>query len=232
MKNIAWGLLLATSLLLAASAEAQQQKGGQEQSKVYRWVDENGEVHFGESPPPELQEKNLEVQKRTGNTWGTDKALEPVPQPKPKAPEKGELPRDSSGLVRPAPRYTPEQLKIQQDALLLLSYDSEQEIVDAMNVEIKQLDYDRRTLTTSRKSLLEAYQGNIREAAERQRAGIRVEDQLVKQIISLKQRLAANQSSIAGLKAREEAIRKSFEAQLDRYRTLVAEQKEAEQQVE
>lgn len=227
MKTVRWGLLLAACVFLAASVEAQK-KGAQAQPKVYRWVDENGEVHFSESLPPDLQEKKLEVQKKTGNTWQEDRTLAPPPPPKPKLPGKNELPRDSSGMQRTAPRYSAAQIKAQQDAFLLLRYDSEQEILDAMQVEIKQMDYDKRVLTASRKSLEEAYRGNIREAAERQRAGVKVEDKLVRDIRSLKQRLTSNAESIGALKQREDAIRKTFEAELDRYRTLVT----AEAQVE
>jgi len=165
-----------------------------------------------------------------GGGWQKDRNLEPPsppPPPKSKTPGKNELPRDKSGLKRPAPRYTPAQLKAQQDALLLLQYDSDKEIIDAMHVEIKQLDYDRRVLNTSRKSLAQAYRGNIREAAERQRAGVKVDKKLINQISQLKQRLVANQASLNGLQVRAKSIREKFGAELDRYRKLVAAQAEA-----
>jgi hypothetical protein len=227
MKTVSWCLLLAACVFLATSVEAQK-KGAQAQPKVYRWVDEKGEVHFSESLPPDLQEEKLDVQKKAGNTWQEDRTLTPPPPPKPKPPGKDELPRDSSGMQRANPRYNAAQIKAQQDDFLLLRYDSEQEILDAMQVEIKQMDYDKRVLTASRKSLDEAYHGNIREAAERQRAGVKVEDKLVRNIRSLKQRLGSNAESIGAFKEREDAIRKTFEAELERYRTLVAAKAEAE----
>lgn len=227
MKTVRWSLLLAACLLFAASVEAQK-KTGQGQQKVYRWVDENGEVHFSESLPPDFQDEKHELQKKAGNSWQEDRTLAPPPPPKPKPPGKNELPRDSSGMQRTAPRYSAAQIRAQQDAFLLLRYDSEQEILDAMQVEIKQMDYDKRVLTTSGSSLTEAYRGNIREAAERQRAGVKVEDKLARNIRSLKQRLADNTESIGALKAREEAIRKTFEVELDRYRALVATEAKAE----
>jgi len=230
MKIIIRNLLLASCLVFSASALAQK-KGGQAPPKLYRWVDENGEVHFSQTVPPDFKDENNQLQKKAGGGWQKDGALAPMapPKPKPKPPVgKNELPRDSSGMPRPKPLYTPAQMRAQQDALLLLRYDSDKEIVDAMNVEIKQLDYDRRVLQTSRKSLVQAYNGNIREAAERQRAGTQVENQLVNQIHDLKRRLAGNQRELDGLKVREDSIRNSFQAELDRYRTLVAAQAEAE----
>ena len=228
MKIISRSLLLSALLFMALNLSAQN-KGGKAQPKLYRWVDENGEVHFSETVPPDFKDDKNQLQKKAGGGWQKDAALEPKGPPKPKPPvSKNELPRDSSGLPRPKPRYTPAQLQAQQDTLLLLRYDSDQEIVDAMNVEIKQLDYDRRVLQTSRKSLTQAYNGNIREAAERQRAGTKVEDQLVRQINDLKRRLAGNQHELDSLKIREDSIRNSFKAELDRYRSLVAAQAETQ----
>jgi hypothetical protein len=91
-----------------------------------------------------------------------------------------------------------------------------------MQVEIKQLDYDRRLITGSIASLYQAYEGNIREAAERQRAGIAVESTLIQDIQSLKSRVAKNEASLAQLEQREQDIRARFQAELEHYRELVA----------
>ena len=209
--------LLITGLMAAGTAEA----------KVYRWVDENGEVHYSETLPPDFEDKKHDVLDNQGITRQTDQSLVPkAPPPKKQVEETAELPRDSSGMQRPKPLWNQTELERQQNALLLLRYDSDQEIIDAMNVEINQLAYDERLLTGSRASLQEAYRGNIREAAERQRAGKPVEPELDKQIRNLTQRLAANSESLAGLKTREASIRSDFEEELQRYRRLVAEHDE------
>lgn len=213
---------LTVCFLFASSLEA----------KVYRWVDENGEVHYSETLPPNFEDKKHDVLDSQGITRETDQSLVPdVPPPKkPDELEPGELPRDSSGMKRPTPKYTKQQIRQQQDALLLLRYDSDQEILDAMAVEINQLDYDRRLLTTSRTSMLEAYRGNIREAAERQRAGLPVEPALAQDIQGLKGRLEKNAASLARLEQREAEIGDTFESELERYRTLVAQQAALEAQ--
>jgi hypothetical protein len=104
--------------------------------------------------------------------------------------------------------------------LLLLRYDSEQEILDAMQVEIKQLGYDAALHTGSRSSLMDAYRGNIREAADKQRAGKPVEPALIAQIGSLKQKLDRNWATLEALKVREARIRQKFEADMATYREL------------
>ncbi|MEJ8566972.1 DUF4124 domain-containing protein [Elongatibacter sediminis] len=210
-------IALAAAFVVAASAHAQQ-------GKVYRWVDEEGEVHYSETLPPDFHDKTHDVLDDQGITRETGKSLVPPPPRTTDTGEKGQLPRDSSGLERPEPLYTPEQLRAKQDALLLLRYDSEQEILDAMQVEINQLAYDRRLLTGSRNSLQDAYRGNVREAADRQRAGVDVKPEEIQQLESLKRRLASNAESLAGLEKRESSIKTMFESELERYRRLTREQ--------
>lgn len=229
MKTMPLVMLLIASLLFAASVEAQRKPANAgPQQKVYRWVDENGEVHFSETLPPDMQDKKHDVLDGRGIIRETDLTLVPPPPPPPvkDKTKKGELPRDKSGMARPEPLYNPQELRVQQDALLLLRYDSDLEIVDAMNVEIDGLAYDKRLLETSRASLEEAYKGNLREAAERQRAGLPVEPKLAKDIQNFKSHLARNTGSLAKLKDREDSIRQTFETELEHYRTLVAQNAE------
>jgi hypothetical protein len=204
MKTVSICLLLSFSLFLAASADAQKRQAA-DQPKLYRWVDENGEVHFSESLPPDFSDKKHDVLDNSGMVRDRDQTLVPPPPPPPKEKndkEKAELPRDKSGMRRPEARFTPEELKVQQNSLLLLRYDSDQEILDAMDVEIKQLDYDRRVLATAGDSLTEAYRGYVREAAERQRAGKPVEEKLISDIADLQVRVADNNQLVAGLRQR------------------------------
>jgi len=211
-------LFLATGLLLPGSAHA----------KVYKWVDENGEVHYSETLPPDFQDKKADVLNNEGVTQQKDMSLVPPPPPPPPPPDakkaaQVELPRDSSGQKRPTPLYSPEQVKQQQDALLLLRYDSEQEILDAMEVEIKQLGYDSALVTGSGASLMQAYRGNIHEAADKQRAGLPVEPELIAKIDGLKQKLTSNSVTLDTFKAREDEIRNKFNGELASYRRLSAE---------
>jgi len=207
--------------LLVAGALA---TGAATAAEVYRWVDENGEVHYSESLPPDYKDKEegFDVLNSSGLVVDENQSLtpKPPPPPKPSKEEPQELPRDSSGLPRPKALYSEAELQRQMDNFLMLRYESEQEIVDAMNVEIKQLEYDRRLLVTTRDSMKVAYEGEIREAANRQRAGQQVPDETMKDLDRLRSRLAENESSLALLQQREEAIRLEFDEQLSRFRKL------------
>ena len=206
--------LLIAGVLAAGTAEA---------AKVYRWVDENGEVHYSETLPPDFQDKGADVLNSRGVVINKDLKMTPPPRPKPSPKVAKELPRDKSGLPRPKAQYSEAEMQSRMDSFLLLRYESEQEIIDAMNVEIKQLEYDRRLLMTTRTSMINSYQGEIREAANRQRAGLQVPDQVSKDINRLQSRLVTNQSSLDLLKQREQNIRADFDKQLVRYRFLLEE---------
>ena len=195
--------------------------GPKTEQKVYRWVDENGEVHYTQSLPPDFQDKTHYVLDEQGIVRQEGESLVPPPPEPVEEDELGELPRDSSGLKRPKPLYTEEQKQAKMDRFLLLRYDSEQEIEDAMTVEIKQLEYDRRLMQQSRDSMLQSYTGRIKQAANRQRSGTEVESETISSIMELQARLEVNAGSLASLKAREDDIRKDFGAELERYRYLI-----------
>jgi len=190
-------------------------------AEVYRWVDENGEVHYSESLPPNFQDQGHDVLNERGIVLDEDQSLTPTPPEEvPEEEQLQELPRDSSGLKRPNALYSEAELQRRMDNFLMLRYGSEQEITDAMNVEIKQLDYDRRLLTTTRESIEEAYRGQISQAANRQRAGQQVAENTAIEISRLQARLAENSRSLDYMEIREVDIRAEFGKQLERYRFL------------
>ena len=212
---------LVVTSLAAGPATAQDKK-------VYRWVDEDGNVHYTESLPPEHRDRGHDLLNERGIVLDEDqkltpqKELEEKTEEQVKAQEANELPRDSSGLPRPKPLYTEAEKQQRMDNFLMLRYESEQEIIEAMNVEIKQLNYDRRLLEGTLQSTDEAWRGQIREAANKQRAGMTVGETDVRQIDELKAQLADNERELAALERREEEIRTQFQAQVERYREVVA----------
>jgi len=210
-------MLFGAAMMVTGSVLAQKEQ------KVYRWVDENGEVHYTQSLPPDFQDKKHDVLDERGIVREEDKSLVPAPPPPKirKEDDPMELPRDSSGMERPKALYSEKEMKEKMDRFLMLRYDSEQEIVDAMTVEINQLEYDRRLLQKSHDSMYEAYRGQIKQAANRQRSGTEVESETITSIMGLQARLESNKSSLDGLKAREEEIRTTFNTELERYRYLV-----------
>jgi hypothetical protein len=71
MKARSTKLLLSavTLALLAGAADAQQSS---KEKKLYRWVDKNGQVHYGDSVPAEYAEQDREVLNRQGVSVGRE----------------------------------------------------------------------------------------------------------------------------------------------------------------
>jgi hypothetical protein len=111
--------VLFSFMLLSAAMVAE---GGQKEQKVYRWVDENGEVHYTQSLPPDFQDKKHDVLDERGIVREADMSLVPTPPP-PKIKKEDdpmELPRDSSGMERPKALYSEKEMKEKMDRFLML----------------------------------------------------------------------------------------------------------------
>lgn len=219
--TIGTGMMLMVALAASQSAWAQN---SQKSPKVYRWVDENGEVHYSETLPPDWDSESHDELNRHGivTEEGVKRAPDPVPVPEsPKVVEdKGELPRDKSGLKRPEPLYSEAEKQQRMDRLLMLRYRSEAELVEAMDVEIRQLEYDERLLNASQASLESSLRAGVAVAGDRQRAGLEVKPETLEEIAGVRTRLKENRRSLQGLKQREQNIREGFARDIARYREL------------
>jgi hypothetical protein len=201
---------------LAQSAWAQKKR-------VYRWVDEEGNVHYSETLPPNWEGETHDELGHDGVVKDEDVSHEPPPVKKVVNPdaEKPELPRDKSGLKRPTPMYTDAEKQQRMDRLLMLRYKSEDEMIEEMEIEVNQLQYDERLLTATRTSLETSLKASIQLAGHRQRAGLEVQQDTLSSIKRIRARLKENQQSLQGLKRREEDTRAQFNQNIERYRELV-----------
>jgi hypothetical protein len=69
-----FGLLIALSLALAPGAATSASSG-----KIYRWVDENGVVHFGDAIPPEYSKERHEILDERGVRTTVNEVREAAP---------------------------------------------------------------------------------------------------------------------------------------------------------
>jgi len=193
-------------------------------AEVYRWVDENGEIHYSESLPPNFKDDGHDVLNERGIILDEDLSLTPPP-PEPEEEEAEEeklveLPRDSSGLPRPKPLYSESEKQNKLDRLLLLRYASAEDINVQRDFEVDQVASDKKLLETGRDSLLSAYRGQIRQAADRQRSGQQLDETATESIRQLQVRLEHNKNELDSLISRERKVREDFQRQFERYRYL------------
>lgn len=187
---------------------------------TYRWTDEDGKVHYNKSLPPDRADKPYDILNDQGLV------IERVTDPRKReqAPDKSDREAELEQARREeAERRVVDERRRQADRLLVLKYHSEEELLDAMQVEINQLGYDRRLLDQSRESMMNSLAGQVREAADRQRAGMDLPPEQVAEIRDTRRRLEQNRNRLVALEDRETRIRSMFEGELARYRLLTGE---------
>jgi len=194
-------LVVLATVLASAAAIAQDE--------IYRWVDDKGEVHYGAVLPPQYANRPHQILRNGLVIKSVEDPMAVVEAEEAAQPKQEQDPVDET---RARLRDT--------DRLLLLKYRSEEEIVEAMELEVANLDYDARQIEQERANAQSALASQIREAADRQRAGMPDDAQLTGQIVALRKRLLQNSRNHNDLEVREAQIREMFQIELRRYRFL------------
>ena len=186
---------------------------------LYRWVDEDGNVHYSETLPPESSTRPHDKLSNEGIV------VESIEDPVAAARQPVEEKKEKKELV---PLFTEAEVQAGNDRLLVLKYHSEQDILDAMQVEIDNLGYDARLIEQGRSSILRSLRGQVSKAATYQRAGMPVEQETIDTVNQLRRRLQNGDREMAQLQQREESIRAMFNGELERYRYLRERESEAQ----
>ncbi len=207
-------IIVAGSLYLSVAAVS---------ANTYRWKDKDGETHYGSAVPAEYADQPYDVINNAGLVIEHVKVTR---EQKPVEIKEEQVAKQRAPLISDAERQR------QSDRLLLIQYQSEQDIKDALKLEITQLGYDSKIIHQSLDSTAAAIRDQIRLAADQQRAGKQINAKQQKQIDKLYRRIARDKDRISALDQRKSKIRARFESYLDRYRRLQnAEQAAASKQV-
>ena len=179
-------------------------------AESYRWKDKEGKVHYGAAVPAEYADQPYDVLNSQGmvieHVEDTSVPLEVI------AEEKIEKER--------GPLISEEQRRYQADRLLLIRYSSVEEIAQALEIEIAQLGYDKKVVTQSFESTTSVIRDQIRQAANRQRAGLPISPEQQKEIDELYARQERDSKKLSVMGNRENRIRTRFEADIERYKFL------------
>ena len=210
MKAWSTNLLLAavTLALLAGAADAQQSS---KEKKLYRWVDKNGQVHYGDSVPAEYAEQDREVLNRQGVSVGR---------------EEGTItPEEAAAKAAADKAARDEQKRKLRDRVLLQTYQSVQELEILRDNRLELVDAQ---LTIQEQSLtnLRAQRAQIQRVAARYapvNTGANAEPLPEDLASDLEQSASDIQTQETNLERRREErenIRKNFEADIARYKEL------------
>lgn len=189
----------ATLVLLAAfSATAE--------AKLYKWVDDKGETHYGEVVPPEYANKDKVQFNEKGREVKKKESKEAA---------------DEAGLGKK--NAEEEQAALDQrrrDKALVNTYSNEKEIDLSRDRNLQQVE----ALINSTQLLLESAQGSLdgflKEADELKQGGKKIPFELKSDITKGENRVAKLKQDLAKAQERAASVRASYEADKVRYREL------------
>ena len=188
-------------------------------AETYRWKDKDGKVHYGVTIPAEYAEQPYDILNNAGIVI---EHVEDTSIPQAVIEERKILARQ--------PLISEEERRIQSDKLLVVQYESEEDIINALDLEIAQLGYDLRLINQSYESTGTSIRNQIRQAADQQRAGQEISADHQKEIASLYKRRARDERRLSAMKYREENVRTRFQKDLDRYRALTSENRKTDEE--
>lgn len=181
------------------------------EANTYRWKDKDGKVHYGSVVPPEYANQPYDILNDAGMVI---EHVEDTSMPEEIRAEKKEQER--------APLISQEERERQADRLLVIQYRSEEEIIEALELEIAQLGYDTRVINQSYESANLAIKEQIRQAADQQRANMPISEDQQEGIDKLYARRASDERKRATMQDREDKIRARYANDLERYRYLTS----------
>jgi Domain of unknown function (DUF4124) len=208
----AWGPRTALGLVLGLAAIAPAAAGGtgtnDNKGVAYRWVDENGVVHYGDQVPPQYAQKEQAVLNSQGVVV---RRLEAQKTPEQLAADA----RVQQGVLR----------QKQHDSFLLTTYTSVADIEALRDVRLDQLRGQRVAAEQyvenlhSRLSALQTRAEHFKPYNTRPEAR-RMPDDLAEDLVRTMNELHT-QSGVLVAKGQEEAaLRAEFQADIERYRQL------------
>lgn len=199
-------VLLACAALAASSAAAQ---------KLYRWVDDNGVVHYGDRIPPQYADRDRAVLNTQGVTVGV---------------EEGALTEDEQARLRQqreleaAAQATRAEVA-RRDRMLLETYLSVEDIESLRDNRLEMLEA-QITVTeiyladlNERLTKLEADSRRFKPYAEREDAP-ELPEQLSREIESTRASIASYQRSIERTREEQARLRSQFESDIERFKQL------------
>jgi len=183
---------------------------------VYRWIDDQGEVHYGQVVPPEYKDKGYDRLDDNGQLIDrVERALT--------AEERRERERLREEQTR---LETERRDQAQKDRRLLSSYRSEQDLVEDRDSQLAMLARRMESLDDSRVRLGQRFESLVRRAAQLNRNDETVPAQLTSEIEQAREKIRELRRAIDEIEEQKASLTRKFEEQLERFRELMDQQAE------
>ena len=203
MRVSGWVSILVLALVVALPASA---------GKLYKWVDEKGNVHFSDKVPPEAAKLAREEKNQDGVT------VKQVARAK----TEEELAAEAAQRVKDEEARKLAEAEAQADRALMLSYTTEDDLIRAREQELGVIDSNmataRLTIGSQEKNLSDL----LAHAADFERSKKPVPQAVTDSIAHVRAQIEAQQKTLKEREAAKETVRKDYEAKLLRWRELSA----------
>jgi len=207
------GKVLLPALLLALLAGGVAAQQSDKQKKVYRWVDKDGQVHYGDSVPAEYAEQDRDVLNRQGIKVGREEGTI--------TPEEAAVKAAEEKAARE------EQKRKLRDRVLLQTYQSVKEI-EILRVTRLELIDAQLTIQVQSLSNLRAQRAQVERIASHyapvntEPGALPLPDEVAADLERSSNDIATQQSNLVRRREERESIRLAFEADIQRYQELRA----------
>jgi hypothetical protein len=201
-KATTWGL----ALLIALAAH---ETGA---GRLYKWVDEEGNVHYGDTVPPEYADRERRVINERGVTLGVTEAAKSAEQ---RAEE------ERQARIREQQRRVAEK-RAARDRILLQTFSNVDDMHLTRDGKIAAIEAVIRITRSNINGLRQALDQLTRRAAGHERAGRRVPDELRREIEAVQRQIETNEAFIEARRAEQDEVRAKFDADIKRFLELHA----------
>jgi hypothetical protein len=203
--RMALSLVVGLAGLLSAGADA---ASTDKKATTYRWVDEQGIVHYGDSIPPQYAEKEHSVLNNQGVEVGRSEAQ--------KTPEQ---------LAAEAQQREAARKQQQHDNFLLTTYTSVKDIEALRDVRLDQLQGQRTAAeqyVDNLHSRLVSLQGRVKHFRpyNSRPDARRMPDDLAEDLVHTLNEMRTQSNALSAKNEEVSAVRAQFDMDIDRYREL------------
>lgn len=208
MKRVYTTICILSAMALAQGLAAAERS-------LYRWVDENGKVHYSDTVPPEGSKQDRDVLNEQGMTIDR---LEGA-----KTPE--EIAAEQRRREEQEQKERQTRAQAEQDRMLIDTFRNEDDIVATRNAKLDAIENIIQVSETRIKILERRLSQLIDSAAERERTGKSVPDALQNDIEYVQGQIREITAFIEGKREEQNELRKLYEQYIQRYREIMAQRK-------
>ena len=185
------------------------------QGKMYKWVDENGQVHFGDRIPAKYLVKEHDELNDQGLVTKHKEAAKTAEQ---KAEEK-RLEQERKQAELEAKR------KQQRDRILLDTYTTERDLIMARDSRLEAIDSQINLATSLIKDSNDKIESMEKQMTEIKASGRDVPPDLYNRLENHKQQVSVQRRVMESYKKRRDEVSAQFNEYIERFTALKAEQK-------